>query len=96
MNNSSQSLDGHGYTAEEFERKTGMTDPNILATDSINITCERVKKLLKTLNPHKAGGPDGISPRVLRELAEELAPAVITIFQSSLSSGVDPADWKSA
>ena len=56
--------DGHEYTAEEFEVKTEMTDPNIPAIDNINITCDGVKKLLKNLNPHRAGGPDGISPRV--------------------------------
>ena len=88
--------DGHEYTAEEFELKTGMTNSNIPAMDNININCEGAKKLLKNLNPHKAGGPDGISPRVLRELAEELAPALTTIFQSSLSSGVVPTDWRSA
>ena len=73
-----------------------MTDSNIPAMDYINVTCEGVKKLLKNLNPHRAGGPDGLSPRVLRELAEELAPALTTIFQSSLSSGVVPADRRSA
>ena len=86
--------DGHEYTAKEFEHKTGMTDSNIPAMGNIDI-CEGVKKLLKNLNSHKAGGPDGISPRALRELVEELEPALGTIFQSSLSSGVVPADWRS-
>ena len=30
-------------------------------------------KLLKKLNPGKASGPDRLSPRILKELAEELA-----------------------
>ena len=48
---------------------------------------------MKNLSLYKAG-PDGISPRVLRELAEELAPALTIIFQSSLSTGIVPADWR--
>ena len=48
------------------------------------------------LDPNKATGPDGISPRILKELAEELAPGLTTIFQSSLATGLVPADWKDA
>ena len=98
LNNHFQSVfgDGQEYTAEEFEHKTGMADTNLPSMDNISISCQGVQKLLKNLNPHKAGGPDGISPRVLKELADELAPALTTIFQSSMSSGVVPADWRSA
>ena len=39
----------------------------------INIT-EGVRKLLTGLNPHKAAGPDSITPRVLKELVDEIAP----------------------
>ena len=33
---------------------------------------------------------------VMKELADELAPALMILFQSSLSSGVVPADWRAA
>ena len=33
----------------------------------------RVAQLLRELSPHKACGPDGLSARILRECAEELA-----------------------
>ena len=64
--------------------------------DDIIINERGVLKMMKNLNPHKASGPDGISTRILKELAEELAPGLTIIFQSSLSSGVVPADWRTA
>ena len=41
-------------------------------------------------------GPDGIYPRVLRELAEVLAKPVSIIYQQSWSKGEVPDDWKLA
>ena len=55
-----------------------------------------VHKQLASLNPAKACGPDGICPRVLRELADILADPLTTLFQSSLDKGVVPDDWKRA
>ena len=48
---------------------------------NINITEEGVRKLLTGLNPHKAAGPDSITPRVLKELADEIAPIVQLIYK---------------
>ena len=55
-----------------------------------------VHKQLASLNPAKACGPDGICPRVLRELADILADPLTTLFQSSLDKGVVPDYWKRA
>ena len=52
--------------------------------------------MLKNLNPNKACGPDGIGPRVLKELADEVTPALAVLFNSSLTSGIVPRDWKDA
>uniref|UniRef100_A0A493SY89 Reverse transcriptase domain-containing protein n=1 Tax=Anas platyrhynchos platyrhynchos TaxID=8840 RepID=A0A493SY89_ANAPP len=41
-------------------------------------------------------GPDGIHPRVLRELAEELAKPLSIIYQQSWLSGEVPVDWRLA
>ena len=39
-----------------------------------NITTNGIIKLLKNLNPYKAQGPDNSSPRILKELADEISP----------------------
>lgn len=54
------------------------------------------KKLMYSLDPNKAPGPDGISPRVLKELAPEIAPILADIFRQSIETGQVPADWKEA
>ena len=58
--------DGRQYTAEEFELKTGMSDRGIPTIDDIKISEQGMRKLMENLSPNKAGGPDGISPQVLR------------------------------
>ncbi|KAK4810716.1 hypothetical protein QYF61_007690 [Mycteria americana] len=41
-------------------------------------------------------GPDGIHPRVLKELADVMAGPLSIIYQRSWESGEVPADWKTA
>ena len=62
----------------------------------INITCAGVLKLLQKLNPNKAAGPDNIRPKILKELAAEIAPILTIIFRRSLETREVPPDWRSA
>ena len=48
------------------------------------------------LKAHKATGPDGIPPRILKELATELAPVFTLLFNASLKQGIVPRDWRMA
>jgi len=41
-------------------------------------------------------GPDGIHPRVLKELAKELAKPLSSIYQQSWLTGKVPYDWRIA
>jgi len=52
--------------------------------------------LLLDLKPSKPPGPDGIHPKVLKELAAEVAAPLTAIFRSSLASGTVPQSWKTA
>eukprot|EP00061_Rhincodon_typus_P003552 g20369.t1 len=51
---------------------------------------------LMELKVDKSPGPDGMLPRVLKEIAGEMANALVVIFQNLLDSGVVLADWKVA
>ena len=55
-----------------------------------------VVKLLNGLNPHKVTGPDQLPARILKETANEVAPAMTMLFQASLIQGQIPSDWSEA
>ena len=51
---------------------------------------------LQRLRADKAPGPDGIHPRMLKELAEQLSTPMATIFQHSLNESQVPVSWRTA
>jgi len=55
-----------------------------------------VVKLLNGLNRHKATGPDQVPARILKETANEVAPAMTMLIQVSLMQGQIPSDWSEA
>ncbi|KFW96753.1 hypothetical protein N336_00064, partial [Phalacrocorax carbo] len=63
---------------------------------SPTIQGEMVSDLLYHLNTHKSMGPDGIHPRVLRELAEVLTEPLSIFYQQSWLTGEVLDDWRLA
>ena len=57
---------------------------------------EAVRRLLRELSVSKAYGSDGLSARILRECADELAVPLCKLFGMSLSSGLFPEQWAEA
>ena len=55
----------------------------------IKINCKGVTKLLKNQNIHKATGPDSIPSFILKSAADQLAPILTDIFQTSKWDHVD-------
>ncbi|KAK4822322.1 hypothetical protein QYF61_013021 [Mycteria americana] len=55
-----------------------------------------VSDLLHHLDTHRSMGPDGIHPRVLREVVEVLTKPLSIIYQQSWLTGEVPVDWRSA
>ena len=64
--------------------------------EDVVITPRMIKEKIKNLKETSAAGPDGIGPRMLKELVDEIAPALVIIFQRSLQYGEVPEDWKTA
>ena len=61
--------------------------------EEFGISVNGILKLLQYLKPNKAAGPDRLKPILLKELREEIAPVVQTIFERSIQTGKLPADW---
>ena len=71
-----------------------MKKPSDKSSSSYNL--KQVTDLLWHLDTHKSMGLDGIHPRVLRELAEELANPLSIIHQQSWLTGEVPDNWRLA
>ena len=84
------------YTKEDTTTLPDKGNSTIKSMNDICITENGVIKHLKDLNPHKASGPDQILTRLLKLCASGLAPASVSVFQTSLDSGTIPSDWKEA
>ena len=62
----------------------------------IIIDSNGILKVLANLKTDKASGPDEIKPIVLKELGNEISPAIQIIFEKSLQTGQLPKDWTTA
>ena len=75
------------------------TCPRLPSTTNLNnivfYTSDVKKKILK-LKPDSAPGPDKMTARFLIMNADAMAPALTTIFNKSMQTGVVPDDWKEA
>ena len=84
------------FTQEDFDSIPALGPSHHPRLPEIDVASDGVKHLLLNLNPSKAAGPDQISPRVLKELANELADPLSKVFQHSISSGTVPKQWREA
>ncbi len=60
----------------------------------ITVSEDEGRRALKRVNVRKAAGPDGITGRVLRSCADQLAGLFTSIFNESLATSVVPTSFK--
>ena len=72
------------------------TPPTIVKNKLVYVQTSEaeVKQLLLDLDVEKAVGPDNISPRLLRQCADELSCPLATLFNHSLRTSEWPSEWK--
>ncbi|GAB0204497.1 mitochondrial enolase superfamily member 1 [Grus japonensis] len=93
----------NAFFASVFNTDDGLWDPSCpkledrdCGNNKLPADPELVQDLLLHLDAYKSMGPNGIHPRVLRELADVIARPLSIIFQWSWESGEVPVDWKLA
>jgi hypothetical protein len=62
----------------------------------VQITREKIKEKIKELRRETAPGPDGITPRMLKELGSSILEPLEIIFKQLVSDGRVPNEWKTA
>jgi len=63
---------------------------------SVTINRQNILKKIHELRINAATGPDNISPRILKELADVIVLPLEILFNRSLNEGELPSDWKTA
>ena len=89
------------YFASVFTKEDALYDKVIpdrteCKLNDIDINEDMVKKKLLKLKVLQSKGPDGIHPRVLKELASVICIPLAIIFKTSIRSGTLPDEWKLA
>ena len=64
--------------------------------NSVTMSKNDVLKSLQSLNVNKSSGPDGVHPRILKELAHQLCYPLYKLFCRSMKEGKVPRKWKEA
>ena len=72
-----------------------ITDSDLFL-ETIEVTESEILELLNNINPNKASGPDGISPRILKEAGPAIVPSLTKLIKMSLQQCKVPKLWKKA
>ena len=64
--------------------------------DHIDVLEADIVELISSINPHKATGPDGISPKILKEAGPAIVSSFTRLIKLSLKKCKIPKQWKKA
>ena len=69
---------------------------NQISMDQLVITYEDILQKLSQINVNKSAGPDGLHPKILYEMRNEIALPLKIIYEHSINNQEVPSDWKTA
>ena len=70
------------------------TVPTSSPVEEVLCSESEVCDMLAVLDVSKASGPDGISARMLKNTAPNIAPSLTKLFNLSIATGIIPSSWK--
>ena len=60
------------------------------------LTPVMIAKKIKKMKNNKSPGIDGIPPKLLKEIVEQISTPLAKLFKLSLEEGIVPSEWKEA
>ena len=87
---------GSVFTSEDVSNVPVFIHSNENILSDFSVREEEMRTRLRALKVSKSPGPDGIHPRILRELSDELAYPLTVLLNKSLVEGRLPTAWKTA
>ena len=60
------------------------------------VTPEMIEQKIKKMKDNKSPGVDGIPPKLLKEIVEQISTPLAKLFNVSLEEGIVPSEWKEA
>ena len=60
------------------------------------VTPEMIAKKIKKMKDNKSPGVDGIPPKLLNEIVEQISTPLAKLFNLALEEGIVPSEWKGA
>ena len=84
------------YSKEKDDKVPIIVRENNNSCSRLVITKDMIMDQIQNLKVNKSPGPDGIFPRLLKELSDFCLPALEIIFNKSLNENVVPVDWRQA
>ena len=60
------------------------------------VTHEIIVNKIKKMKDNKSPGVDGIPPKLLKEIVEQISTPLAKLFNLSLEEGIVPSEWKEA
>ena len=55
-----------------------------------------IAKKIKKMKDNKSPGVDGIPPKLLKEIVDQICTPLANLFNLSLEEGIVPSEWKEA
>ena len=62
--------------------------------EQLFVTPEIIAKKIKKMKVNKSPGVDGIPPKLLKEIVEQISTPLANFFNLSLEEGIVPSEWK--
>jgi len=76
----------------QFDVSSSINNDTLLS--DVVITTADVHQALRSLDPNKAIGPDGVSPKVLKYCADVLCQPIRYLFQLTITNCYLPTEWR--